>query len=85
MYITYRVFIYHVMQWRHYYENENNAVTENNNQIFVATVAESAEIYHRLSVLCKSETLVWWDMGSSLYARKPMVISAVEALVFMKP
>jgi len=39
MYIIYRVFIYDVMQRRHYHEDVNNgcsssAVTENNNQIF---------------------------------------------------
>jgi len=67
---TYRGFIYEIMLWRHYYEEINNgcwssAVTENSNQILVAKVAESAEIYHRLSAVCKSETLVWWDMGSS--------------------
>ena len=70
MYITYCGFIYDVMLWRHYYEEINNgcwssAVTGNNNQILVAKVAESAEIYHRLSAVCKSETLVRWDMGSS--------------------
>ena len=63
----------------------SSAVTGNNNQILVAKVAESAEIYHRLSAVCKSEMLVWWDMGSSSCARKPMVISAVEARVFTKP
>ena len=90
IYITYRGFIYDVMLWRHYYEEINNgcwslAVTGNNNQILVAKVAESAEIYHRLSAVCKSETLVRWDMGSSSCARKPMVIGAVEARVFTKP
>ena len=90
MYITYRGFIYDVMLWRHYWEEINNgcwssAVTGNNNQILVAKVAESAEIYHRLSAVCKSETLVWWDMGSSSCARKPVVISAVEARFFTKP
>jgi len=33
------------------------AVTENNNQIFSCKVVKSAEIYHRLSAVCKSETL----------------------------
>jgi len=79
MYTTYRVSIYDVMQW-HYYEEINNE--EIIIQFFVVTVAESAKIYHRLSAVCESET---WDMGSSLYARKPIVISVVEAHVFTKP
>ena len=40
----------------------SNAVTSNFLEciyIFSGKIVESAEIYHRLSAVCKSETLVW--------------------------